>query len=755
MSMSLKSALKMSRLAKFSACLVMVAVGYLPIPGEATLSIAGGYSHTCGIAANSKMQCWGQNGSGQIGDGNNAGSSIPLGVSGNIDWLDLGMGHFHSCGLTFTHQVYCWGDNGNGSLGLGNTTDSNIPLVVNGLNSVQQLSIGGDHSCALKQDGTLWCWGSNSYGQMAVAQPLIQKTPLQIQGLEGGVVVAASAGGFHTCARVADGRVWCWGANFSGALGNPDSLGSSSAIPLQVLNLVGTVANLAGGGYHTCALMNSGQIACWGDNESGQLGNGTKTDQVNPGFVTGINDATALTAGDQHTCALRGTTVWCWGGNDYGQLGVGDFRERLNPVAVNLAEPVVALSAGSFHTCAATNSGKFYCWGDHESGQVGNGTTDHHFSPVVVPSWTGAVALAGSYDHMCAITSDVPSKVICVGDNSFGQLGDGTQLQRVQPVITSIPAGTVGMSVATSSFGNGHSCAVVTGGAVKCWGDNGNGQLGDGTHNASSTPVFAQGVVGASVVVAGVAHTCAFGNGTVWCWGANNEGQAGVPGMADQLTPHLVTPLGNVTALAAGDQHTCAVVDNNSVWCWGSNFSGQLGIGNNDGNSAVPVQAIGLGGAKTVAGGWQHTCALNASGQVYCWGRNDFEQLGVPDFSPDPFVPNLVPGIPAMKKLSASGLFNCALTTGGGVWCWGSDSYGEMGDGEPNNSSYKSPQPVPMLQGITDLGIGYRHACAISGATVRCWGMNSRGQLGNGNAGAWAIPQTVVGDSIFSNGFES
>jgi len=340
-----------------------------------------------------------------------------------------------------------------------------------------------------------------------------------------------------------------------------------------------------------------------------------------------LRGITAIAAGGHHTCALTSSgSVRCWGRNDYGQLGDGTWTHHSTPVdVVGLGSGVVAIAAGGYHTCALTGSGGVKCWGDNRYGQLGDGTTTARSTPVdVVGLGSGVVAIAAGWAHTCALTTS--GGVKCWGDNGDGELGDGTATERSTPV----DVDGLGSGVVAIAAGGHHTCALTTSGGVRCWGANGEGQLGDGTTTGRGTPVDVVGLgSGVVAIAAGLWHTCALtGSGGVKCWGDNWAGQLGDGTTTSRSTPVDVVGLGSgMVAIAVGGHHTCALTGSGGVKCWGAN-AGQLGDGTTTSRS-TPVDVVGLGSGVVaiVAGGW-HTCALTGSSGVKCWGWNGEGQLG-------------------------------------------------------------------------------------------------------------------------------
>ena len=335
--------------------------------------------------------------------------------------------------------------------------------------------------------------------------------------------------------------------------------------------------------------------------------------------------ATQIATGQSHVCALTpGGGVVCWGLNSSGQLGSGTTtfagtQARVTPTPVtSLDSGVTAVAAGSGQTCALTDTESVLCWGYNGYGQLGDGTTTSRSTPTPVTglsSGVAAIAVGGS--HICALTTT--GGVVCWGSNSYGQLGDGTTTNRLTPTpVTGLSSG-----VAAITAGADHTCAVTTGGGVSCWGYNYYGRLGDGTTTNRSTPTEATGLSsGVSAVVAGGSHTCALtAGGGALCWGYNNSGRLGDGTTTNRSTPTAVSGLSSgVLTLAGGSSHTCARTSGGNVSCWGLNTSGQLGDGTTTARW-TPAAVSGLGsGVAAVVAGYTHSCALTSTGGVMCWG---------------------------------------------------------------------------------------------------------------------------------------
>jgi alpha-tubulin suppressor-like RCC1 family protein len=352
---------------------------------------------------------------------------------------------------------------------------------------------------------------------------------------------------------------------------------------------------LAAGGNHTCAVTPEGGVMCWGSNDNGQLGDGSRTDRTRPVSVKNLAArAMAVAAGSAHTCILtEDGGVKCWGRNKDGELGNGTTQRSTEPVDVTgLASGVVAIAAGDNHTCAVTAQGGVKCWGANGDGQLGDGTTDAQSVPVDVSALEGPVtAVAAGTSHTCAAMAQ--GGVVCWGSNASGQLGDESDVD-FRPAPDAV-GGIQGGITALTAKGD-HTCVLDAAGEVMCWGANKYGQLGDGTDENRSLPVPTLGLDGTpALVAAGWGQTCAvLGDGALDCWGWNFYGQLGEGSTANRKNPVPVQGLKEkVAVVAGGGGHTCAILESGEVFCWGLNKNGQLG-NQSDLDSSLPVKAAGI-----------------------------------------------------------------------------------------------------------------------------------------------------------------
>jgi len=335
----------------------------------------------------------------------------------------------HTVALKSDGTVWAWGYNVHGQLGDGTTANRHSPVQVPGLTGVSAVATGGWHTVALKNNGTVWAWGYNANGQVADGTTSDRHSPVQVPSLSGVSAIVSEED--TILALKNDGTVWAWGRNDFGQLG--DGTTSDRHSPVQVPGLSG-VSAISGGGFHTLALKNDGTLWAWGYNVYGQLGDGTTTNRLSPVQVPGFTDVSSIACGSYHTLALKNDgTLWAWGYNIYGQLGDGTTIDRYFPVQISgLSRVSFGEYVGGLHTVVLKNDGTFWAWGRNSYGQLGDGTTIDKYSPVQVPGLTGVSAVGGAYGYTLASKND--GTVWAWGYNGNGQLGDGTTTNRNIPV---------------------------------------------------------------------------------------------------------------------------------------------------------------------------------------------------------------------------------------------------------------------------------------------------------------------------------
>ena len=353
--------------------------------------------------------------------------------------------------------------------------------------------------------------------------------------------------------------------------------------------------------------------------------------------------------------------------------------------------PVISL--GDSHSCALTPTGKAKCWGLGTYGRIGDNATTNRLVPVQVSGIdSDATSIGAGGTHSCAVTSGGQAK--CWGYNNYGQLGDASTTNGLVPQ----PVLGLNSNILAVAVGGYHACALTSAGSVKCWGRNNYGQIGDGTSGTSATkyaPTQVDGLEsGIVAITAGNYHTCALTSaGAALCWGYNSSYRLGDNTTTTRTTPTAVSGLSSgVKAISAGDSHTCAINSVGGVECWGSGTYGRLGDGTTTSNR-VPAPVSGLtSGIIAISAGYGHTCAIDSDRTIWCWGYNNYGQLGN-NTTVQSTVPTLVYGtIPPAFAVSTGQYHSCALLSSGGAMCWGRNNYGQHGDNTTNG--HTSPAPV-------------------------------------------------------------
>ncbi len=357
--------------------------------------IFAGTLHSCSVQYGG-LKCWGYNGEGNLGNGNTINQNAPVQVSGMLSGVvGVSLGHHNTCAVKDSGALYCWGINNNGQFGTGSTTPANasspqsIPTMESG---VTKVSVGNFTVCAIKS-GALYCWGRNDYGQVGVGNTTMQTRPVLVTGMDRDVidVDVAQYGGVHVCALKTGGRMFCWGYNANGELGDGTTL--NRALPVQVSGMESDVMAISSGGGFTCALKRS-QLYCWGYHQDGRLGIGPYDGQNRaaptkvPAFEGKI--VTRVDAGGYHACAVVDGSMYCWGRNDWANIGNGTTANQFSPVKITGMDNVTDVAAGGTFDGGGARAWTFalignalYGWGRNDYGQLGNGTNTNSSAPTV------------------------------------------------------------------------------------------------------------------------------------------------------------------------------------------------------------------------------------------------------------------------------------------------------------------------------------------------------------------------------------
>jgi alpha-tubulin suppressor-like RCC1 family protein len=680
-----------------------------------------GANHACYKENDGDVYCWGTNASGEVGTGDTKPILTPTKIPAfqNAAYIDAGRGK--TCIVKSDNTVWCLGTNEFGELGNGIASKFETSLVqVTGIANASKVSARGDgFVCALLSDQTVKCWGKGTLNQLGDGGGVSSLTPVTVFGLANVTQMESGRGG-HSCALKADQSVWCWGNNSSGQLG--DGTTNATLVPVQA-NLGVTATKLTAGYVHSCAVLTDNTSKCWGSNGVGKLGNGTTTDAPTPVVVTGVTNATDIVSGVHHSCALlSGGTVKCWGqGTWNGQIGTGDFKNTFTPVDIPLTG-VEEIYRGEYFTMAILNSGEVAYWGG--SGEMsGRGQTTSVQVPTHIPQHDDALMISFGISHGCHLGSD--KKVQCWGRNDTGHLGNGAVYPDAPTIF--LPAPVVGSLEGEKIWtGYGTTWILMADGSVNTFGRNEYGGAGNGAAGDLFSPTSVIGVTNPIDISGGLRHGCFVqSDKTVDCVGYGPNGQLGNGASVNSTSLVDVTGLTDVESIVSGFHHTCALKSDKTVWCWGHNLYGQLGDGTTS-NRNVPVQ-VSLTNIKQLVANGNGVCALKQEGEVYCWGINDQGQMADGTKNND-LSPKKIQGLSGIKAISGGINHRCALHNNGEVSCWGRTHQGEAGiyseDGEVT-------LPIKIgISGAEALEGGWVNTCArFKNKTYKCWG---KGVMGNG-----------------------
>jgi len=765
-------------------------------------SMALGDQQSCGLSNDGKAYCWGSNSNFQLGIGPAVSpptqsvipASVDLSMAAGQQFIKLSTGSTSSCGLMASGKIYCWGTTANAANGQPVGTNQKVPKEIahyfnaghpsncGGWYTVSDytdVSVGKTHVCGIEKSGYINCFGQMPIFHSAPTEPYRCINPVN-RYVGGKLPKSISSGDFGACVLNADNKIYCAGRNTVGQIGDGTTTNRASwtAVNISGLTNFPGFKQVSSGGEHACAVSQKGKVYCWGQGTEGQLGTGSFTNRTVPTLIdtTSLGDIIfdEVKAGSRHTCArsIQGR-IYCWGEGANGKLGHTDLTNQNTPVlvlaSVGQFTNVVGLEVGYNHSCGLTSEGKLFCWGAQSTeGRLGSNSAADQDRPVAVEishllSKRTFTQISSGSDNTCAIGSD--GKPYCWGKGSTGKLGNGAT-DKLIPIAVNL-TGIPGTQFTQISTGTNHTCGLTTEGKIFCWGQNNEGQLGNGTNVASTVPVeidtnivglndpgtVDNEFIGFKSVHVGHSHTCAlYGNNKIYCWGYGLYGQLGSNSTLSQPRPQaVVEPGGGFIAfkeLAVGDYHTCALSTDHKAYCWGWGSLGRLGNGTTDNKYAPTLVDTSLNADITsrtqehfekITLGADHTCMSTIGNSLYCWGSGLDGRLGVDDNTtrlyPMTAVMTQVTENSGIAQIEAGKEHTCLTTRLGQVSCWGVGLKGRVGDGYfldravPVRTDFSTSTGYVGAYAITS---GGSHTCALGFTGEQyCWGEGLNGRLGN------------------------
>ena len=745
---------------------IAVQVAGTPLAGKTIVQIAAGADHSLALDSDGALYAWGSNAYGQLGNGTTTNSSVPVAVK-----------------------------------------IAGTPLAGK---TIVQIAAGANHNMVLTSDGAVYTWGWNYHGQLGNNTKTNSNTIVAVQTIStpiaGKKIVKIAAGQGHSLALTDDGMVYAWGRNDTGQLGNNATTDAMLPVAVTVTGTPmsnKTIVEIASGARHSLAIDSSGKVYAWGYNGSGQLGNNSTVNALTPVAVQAPADKNIIQVsgsgwlGASSSALASDGTVYSWGRGFDGQLGDGTNNDSSVPVitTINLVDtpstPTHVMAKPGDTTAIISWQAPIVSGGQNITGYV------LQYQAVGASSWTTINVAAAATSHtITGLTNDQTYRIRLAAKITAGT-GDFSNVVLVtphaKPTITNVSpaigpvAGGQNVTLTGTNFilkskkimqtvnGNGYSLALSADGTVYTWGRNEYGQLGNGVTATNSPVPVAVKTAGTPMegktivqISAKVWYALALASdGTVYSWGFNSWGQLGngTSGTANNASAPVAvktagTPMEGKTIVqvAAGATHSLALATDGTIYAWGKNEYGQLGNDSTT-NSPVPVAVKTAGtpmDGKTIIqihAGYEHSLALASDGTVYAWGRNNSGQLGKNDAT-DTHIPAAVQtlGTPMAGKvivqLAAGNSQSMALASDGTVYTWGWNQYGQLGNGTTTNSRI----PVAVVttgtplagKTISQIAAGNAHALAMTDdGAIYSWGWNQYGQLGNNSTINSSLPVIV------------
>lgn len=643
----------------------------------------------------------------------------------SLDTVQVAEGNGFTLALKNNGTVWGWGNNTSYQLGDGTSKNNGTPVQAVGVTDIVKIGAGYMHSVALKNDGTVWVWGTSSTGALTGNGVKRYMVPTKIAGVSDVVDIWVR----YNCVVIkkSNGTVWAWGENYGNRFGIDDNYLYS---PLQIQDLF-DIKDIGIGNKFLIAIKNDGTALACGYNSNGQLGTRDYANVDSYTQIPSVNGAVAIAAGSDHSYILKGDgNVYSSGYNSNGQLGIPKSIPKRNSFELvqGFDEPVVQICAFGNNGLFRTEQGSLYGVGRNYEGQLGDGTNVDRIQVWKNENIPPISFIETAYNTSFAI--DMEGIMYGWGDNLYCQTGDGSRAYRETPYMINL-YNAISISTASS-----HSAAVKNDGTVWTWGSS-NGIFKNQT-DTGGIPQKVPNFSGAKEIYAGDGgFTLALKqDGTVWAWGYNGLGQLGNGTTTNTSTPVQVKDpsgtgyLNGIQHISGGKNCSFAIKSDGTVFGWGYNDTNQLGI-DNIVKTTLPVEIPNLTNIDKIVGGNDYGLALKNDGTVWAWGNNTKGQLGLGDTTIRE-TPVQISSLTNVIDISAGTSLSIAAKEDGTVYTWGDNSGKALGN-VTNTSSYQpSPVQVSNTTNIVRVEAGSSYClCLNSNGLVTAWGVNTYGQGGN------------------------
>lgn len=708
--------------------------------------VAAGSNSSYAIDSAGKLWSWGSDAAGQLGNGTpTAAVTKPTKISAENTFRDVDASSDTACAVTTAGGILCWGAKATSTSAVsptpvwayGDTADSHGTEFTH-------VSVGADHKVALDSSGDIFTWGGNNGGELGPRDRIAPKNvPARVKSdMFSASFVDVSAGGQNTFAVDAYGRLFGWGLNANGVLG--DGTITKRTDPVRIAsNILFRTATLSA--ENAYGVSREGVAYAWGKGASGGVGNGADADRREPTQITGdaafIEVATAPNPGGEAvtTWALDTThRLWAWGTSSTGTWGDGSdaattrTSAQQNRIRSGGGVTVNQVAAGANHTVALGSDGTIWSWGLGTSGQIGNGgTTNAGSSAQATGTYTDQPA-GVSVGNGFILSTGKLGRLVGSGTSANGELGAGNRTSRNAPN----PSGTEQYSA--TAAGESHALAIVrSSGKVVAWGKNANGQVGDQTTTNAAAPVAVVGLPDTRFVqvAAGPAFSAALDvDGNVWAWGDGSQGQLGQGTTDSSVSAVRVLLDAKIVRIAAGGGHMLAVDTAGSTWAWGANTDGQLGTGSTNDKLVVPVKINTPAPLVEIAANASASFGLTAEGKLISWGGKTPADSGHGNTSAKSPTAVASVGGSSFRALAAAADQAFAIDVDGNLWGWGTNTDGELGRGTVSTPT-KLTGDTKVLAVATS---ATNSAFTTADGKLFASGQGANGQLGRSSTAAAA-----------------